>query len=105
MEIDGEFIKQWRSVSVDGLDMSKIEDYLDKQGIRSMQVGGSKFRAFPLMSKACIFQLDFAHFLIKKNDKIWNIEITFSNAPPPKKKIIQSFSNVGYCLLTLTFSC
>lgn len=33
------FIWQWRSVSVDGLDMAKIESYLDKQGIRSMQVG------------------------------------------------------------------
>jgi len=42
MEFDGEFIKQWRSVSVDGLDMSKIEDYLDKQGIRSMQDQGLK---------------------------------------------------------------
>jgi len=42
VEFDGEFIKQWRSVSVDGLDMSKIEDYLDKQGIRSMQDQGLK---------------------------------------------------------------
>jgi len=42
IELDGEFIKQWRSVSVDGLDMQKIEDYLDKNGIRSMQDQGTK---------------------------------------------------------------
>jgi len=42
IEIDGEFVKQWRSISVDGLDMQKIEDYLDKQGIRSMQDQGLK---------------------------------------------------------------
>jgi transcription initiation factor TFIIE subunit beta len=42
LEIDGEFVKQWRSISVDGLDIQKIEDYLDKQGIRSMQDQGLK---------------------------------------------------------------
>lgn len=42
IEIEGEFVKQWRSVSVDGLDIQKIEDYLDKQGIRSMQEQGMK---------------------------------------------------------------
>jgi len=42
LEIDGEFVKQWRSISVDGLDIQKIEDYLDKQGIRSMQDQGMK---------------------------------------------------------------
>jgi len=39
-DIDDEFIKQWRSVSVDGVDDAKIEEYLDKQGIRSMQDQG-----------------------------------------------------------------
>jgi len=47
IEIDGEFVKQWRSVSVDGLDIQKIEDYLDKQGIRSMQDQGTKRIAVP----------------------------------------------------------
>jgi len=42
IEIDGEFVRQWRSISVDGLDIQKIEDYLDKQGIRSMQDQGTK---------------------------------------------------------------
>jgi len=40
--IDDEFIKQWRSVSVDGIDDNKIEDYLSKQGITSMQDQGFK---------------------------------------------------------------
>jgi len=36
-ELDEEFIKQWRSVSVEGIDDNKIEEYLGKQGITSMQ--------------------------------------------------------------------
>eukprot|EP00088_Acartia_fossae_P003196 TRINITY_DN11323_c0_g1_i1.p1 TRINITY_DN11323_c0_g1~~TRINITY_DN11323_c0_g1_i1.p1 ORF type:complete len:283 (+),score=54.69 TRINITY_DN11323_c0_g1_i1:31-879(+) len=51
IEIDGEFVKQWRSVSVDGLDIQKIEDYLDKQGIRSMQDQGIKKVAMPKRKK------------------------------------------------------
>ncbi len=35
--IDEEFQKLWRAVAVDGIDDSKIEEYLEKQGIRSMQ--------------------------------------------------------------------
>ena len=37
MPIDEEFQKLWRSVPVDGIDENKIEEYLDKEGIRSMQ--------------------------------------------------------------------
>lgn len=37
MQIDEEFQKLWRSVAVDGIDDNKIEEYLEKQGIRSMQ--------------------------------------------------------------------
>jgi len=50
-DIDDEFIKQWRSVSVDGVDDSKIEEYLDKQGIRSMQDQGGKKFAVPKRKK------------------------------------------------------
>lgn len=35
--IDEEFTKLWRGVSVEGQDERKIEEYLDKQGITSMQ--------------------------------------------------------------------
>lgn len=37
-----EFQKLWRSVAVDGLDDDKIEEYLQKQGITSMQDIGVK---------------------------------------------------------------
>lgn len=50
-EIDDEFIKQWRSVSVDGVDDAKIEEYLDKQGIRSMQDDGLKKMNHPKRKK------------------------------------------------------
>ncbi len=32
-----EIKKLWRGVAVEGIDESKIEDYLDRQGITSMQ--------------------------------------------------------------------
>lgn len=35
--VDEEFQKLWRGVSVEGMDERKIEEYLDKQGISSMQ--------------------------------------------------------------------
>ncbi|XP_046547987.1 general transcription factor IIE subunit 2-like isoform X2 [Haliotis rubra] len=41
-KIDEEFQKMWRSVAVDGLDEKKIEEYLDKHGITSMQDLGPK---------------------------------------------------------------
>ncbi|XP_076309861.1 transcription factor IIEbeta [Tachypleus tridentatus] len=40
--VDEEFQKLWRSVAVDGIDEQKIEDYLQKQGITSMQDIGVK---------------------------------------------------------------
>lgn len=40
--IDEEFQKLWRSVAVDAMDDAKIDEYLEKQGIRSMQDHGPK---------------------------------------------------------------
>jgi transcription initiation factor TFIIE subunit beta len=40
LKVDEEFQKLWRSVAVEGIDDAKIEEYLDKQGIRSMQDQG-----------------------------------------------------------------
>lgn len=37
-----EFQKLWRSVPVDSIDEDKIEEYLKKQGISSMQETGPK---------------------------------------------------------------
>ncbi|RWS22097.1 general transcription factor IIE subunit 2-like protein, partial [Leptotrombidium deliense] len=36
-KVDEEFQKLWRSVAVDGIDETKIDNYLQKQGITSMQ--------------------------------------------------------------------
>merc|ERR1712228_323244 len=51
LDIDDEFIKQWRSVSVDGVDEAKIEEYLDKQGISSMRDQGTKKFNMPKRKK------------------------------------------------------
>ncbi|XP_064594816.1 general transcription factor IIE subunit 2-like [Liolophura sinensis] len=40
--VDDEFKKLWRSVTVEGVDDGKIDDYLEKQGIKSMQDIGLK---------------------------------------------------------------
>ncbi|XP_061130331.1 transcription initiation factor IIE subunit beta [Syngnathus typhle] len=40
--MDEEFQKLWRSVPVDSIDEEKIEEYLKKQGITSMQESGPK---------------------------------------------------------------
>uniref|UniRef100_A0A8C5F4W8 Transcription initiation factor IIE subunit beta n=1 Tax=Gadus morhua TaxID=8049 RepID=A0A8C5F4W8_GADMO len=40
--VDEEFQKLWRSVPVDSIDEEKIEEYLKKQGISSMQETGPK---------------------------------------------------------------
>lgn len=42
LDLDDEFVKLWRGVSVDGVDEAKIEEYLAKQGIASMQDQGIK---------------------------------------------------------------
>uniref|UniRef100_A0A6G1SI75 Transcription initiation factor IIE subunit beta n=1 Tax=Aceria tosichella TaxID=561515 RepID=A0A6G1SI75_9ACAR len=36
-KIDDEFVKLWRSISVDGVADDKIEEYLEKHGIKSIQ--------------------------------------------------------------------
>ena len=52
MPIDEEFQKLWRSVAVDGIDDNKIEEYLEKQGIRSMQDTSLKVMPAKLKRKA-----------------------------------------------------
>jgi len=42
-KVDDEFVKLWRGVAVDGIDDGKVEEYLKKHGITSMQdVAGKK---------------------------------------------------------------
>lgn len=50
LEVDDEFVKLWRSVTVDAMDDAKIDEYLEKQGIRTMQDHGPK-KVNPLKRK------------------------------------------------------
>ena len=45
-DVDPEFQKLWRSVTVDSIDDDKIHEYLEKQGIRSMEDQGGRRIAF-----------------------------------------------------------
>jgi len=49
-KVDEEFQKLWRSVSVEGIEEGKIEDYLEKQGITSMQDQGMR-KAMPIQKR------------------------------------------------------
>lgn len=40
--VTAEFQKLWRSIPVDSMDEEKIEEYLKRQGISSMQETGPK---------------------------------------------------------------
>uniref|UniRef100_F6YR60 Transcription initiation factor IIE subunit beta n=10 Tax=Catarrhini TaxID=9526 RepID=F6YR60_MACMU len=48
--VDEEFQKLWRSVTVDSMDEEKIEEYLKRQGISSMQESGPK-RVAPIQRR------------------------------------------------------
>lgn len=50
-EVDEEFQKAWRSISVEGSDESKIEDYLKNHGISSMQDLNVKKSTMPAKRK------------------------------------------------------
>lgn len=50
VEIDDEFKKLWRGVTVDAMDDQKIEEYLEKQGIRTMQDHGLR-KVAPIKKK------------------------------------------------------
>lgn len=49
--MDEDFQKLWRSATVDAMDDAKIDEYLEKQGIRSMQDHGLK-KPVPKRKKA-----------------------------------------------------
>ena len=51
--VDDEFQKLWRAVAVDAMDDAKIDEYLEKQGIRSMQDHGPK-KIAPLKRKKLV---------------------------------------------------
>lgn len=51
LSIDEDFQKLWRSVTVENMDDEKIEEYLEKQGIKSMQDHGIKKKIMPIKRK------------------------------------------------------
>ena len=79
IQIDEEFKKAWRSIPVDGLDEQKIEEYLQRQGITSMQdLGGNnkksqvvQKRKKPSARKARVFK--------KTNDHVQDILQDYSD--------------------------
>ncbi|KAI5632373.1 TFIIE beta subunit core domain-containing protein [Phthorimaea operculella] len=51
LEVDDEFVKLWRATAVDAMDDAKIEEYLEKQGIKSMQDHGPRKPIVPKRKK------------------------------------------------------
>lgn len=51
IQIDEEFQKLWRAVAVDAMDDAKIDEYLEKQGIKSMQDHTPKNKNLPKRKK------------------------------------------------------
>lgn len=57
-QVDEEFQKLWRSATVDAMEDSKIDEYLEKQGIRSMQDHGKK-KPMPMKRKKAMKKRQF----------------------------------------------
>ncbi|KAH9491613.1 Transcription initiation factor IIE subunit beta [Bulinus truncatus] len=76
-----EFQKLWRSFTVEGLDDQKIEEYLSKQGITSMEASGyKKVSAMPRRKKGKQKPRSFK----KHNDHLNGVLEDYSENPPGK---------------------
>ena len=53
IEIDETFQKLWRSIPVQSIDEEKIQEYLDKQGITSVDDPGIRKVKYMLQSEPC----------------------------------------------------
>lgn len=53
IEIDETFQKLWRSIPVQSIDEEKIQEYLDKQGITSVDDPGIRKVKYYLQSEPC----------------------------------------------------
>ncbi|XP_059145010.1 general transcription factor IIE subunit 2-like isoform X2 [Physella acuta] len=79
--VDEEFQKLWRSVPVEGLDDQKIEEYLNKQGITSMEASGyKKVSALPRRKKGKQKPRSFK----KHNDHLEGVLQDYTENPPGK---------------------
>ncbi|KAI8785531.1 general transcription factor IIE subunit 2 [Biomphalaria glabrata] len=80
-KVDEEFQKLWRSVAVEGLDDQKIEEYLSKQGITTMEASGyKKVSAMPRRKRGKQKPRSFK----KHNDHLEGVLQDYSENPPGK---------------------
>ncbi|GAB6032347.1 hypothetical protein CHUAL_010984 [Chamberlinius hualienensis] len=77
LNVDEEFQKLWRSVAVDGLDESKIEEYHEKQGFSSMLDSGIK-KPLPVYKKRKTVQRKTKNFK-RLNDHMGDILKDYSD--------------------------
>lgn len=81
--VDEEFQKLWRSIPVDSIDEEKIEEYLKKQGISSMQETGPK-KVLPVQKRKKQSGQRKRHFKTHNNHLAGVLE-DYSDGVPVKK--------------------
>ncbi|KAK6494281.1 mRNAion initiation factor IIE subunit beta [Huso huso] len=81
--VDEEFQKLWRSIPVDSMDEEKIEDYLKRQGISSMQETGPK-KMIPMPKRKKSASLKKRRFKTH-NDHLAGVLEDYSEGVPTKK--------------------
>lgn len=81
--VDEEFQKLWRSIPVDSMDEEKIEDYLKRQGISSMQETGPK-KMIPVPKRKKSASLKKRRFKTH-NDHLAGVLEDYSEGVPTKK--------------------
>ncbi|MBN3283488.1 T2EB factor, partial [Polyodon spathula] len=81
--VDEEFQKLWRSIPVDSMDEEKIEDYLKRQGISSMQETGPK-KMIPMPKRKKSASLKKRRFKTH-NDHLAGVLEDYSEGVPAKK--------------------
>ena len=78
-KIDEEFQKLWRSVAVDSLEESKIEEYLEKQGLSTMQDLNSR-KPVPIQKRKKVTSKKGKNFK-KTNNHVADILQDYSDQP------------------------
>lgn len=79
IQIDEEFKKAWRSIAVDGLDEQKIEEYLQRQGITSMQDLGGANKKNQVVQKRKKPSTRKSRFFKKTNDHVGDLLQDYSD--------------------------
>ena len=89
--VDEEFQKLWRSATVDAMDDNKIEEYLEKQGIRSMQDHGIRNKPIPKRKKAPLKKRQFKR--PRDNEHLADILETYEDNTITQKGDLQAKTN------------